>query len=79
MHAVLYRRMAKSRRQVCSANILWPALASWGMRARQVSNVSSSTPAAIRLLLAVDGFIVFVLASAADIVGADTAAPPDMV
>jgi hypothetical protein len=48
------------------------------MRARQVSNVSSSTPAAFRLLLAEDG-VKSVLACSAAIVGPDTAAPPDMV
>jgi hypothetical protein len=44
-----------------------------------VSNVSSSTPAAIRFLVAVDSFIEFELRASADIVGLETAAPPDML
>src|SRR6476620_6716729 len=53
----LYRRPEKSRRHVCSAIIFWPAVASFGMRARQLSNVSSSTPAAIRVWLVDFGWL----------------------
>src|SRR6476659_11143292 len=71
----LYRRPEKSRRHVCSAIIFWPSVASFGMRARQLSNVSSSTPAAIRVwLVDFDWFMALGSEAAVpDIVGLDTA------
>lgn len=49
------QRLSWSRWQLCSANIRWPLLASFGIRERQASKESSAEPDAIRsmfLLLA---------------------------
>jgi hypothetical protein len=42
------QRLSWSRWQLCSANIRWPLLASFGIRERQASKESSAEPDAIR-------------------------------